>query len=136
MLHLDLTHERRRITAPILILPVVAGLGFDGIAGTALIDTGSTTSGVRASIATKLDLPRRGKRPMSGVGGEIQLERVILRFALPRTGAVPTFPFVFGDISGMSLLDSFSFDALIGMDILSQCDLKIFRTGVATLSYG
>lgn len=104
--------------------------------GRALVDTGSTTSGVRASIARRLDLPRRGKRPMGGVGGEVQLERIIIRIAFPPMADPPSFPFAFDDILGMELFDSFSFDVLLGMDIIGNCDLHVLKAGTATLDYG
>lgn len=73
---------------------------------------------------------------MGGVGGEVQLERIIIRIALPAMEDAPSFPFVFDDVIGMELFDSFSFDALLGMDILGKCDLHVLRSGVATLAYG
>ena len=62
---------------------------------------------------------------MGGVGGDLQVERYVFRLGLIGEGA----PFVFDDIIGFELRDSFAFDVLIGMDVLRQCDLSLGRDG-------
>lgn len=39
-------------------------------------------------------------------------------------------------INAHALRDGFSYPLLIGMDILSQCDLTMTRDGACTLSFG
>lgn len=48
----------------------------------------------------------------------------------------PAFPFVFDEVTGFELANSFTFEALLGMDILSQCDLSMgpVRTTVRCVS--
>ncbi|MGZ8305798.1 MAG: aspartyl protease family protein [Allosphingosinicella sp.] len=65
---------------------------------TALLDTGSTTSGVKREIASRLKLPELGKRPLGSAHGEAQVERFLFRIGFKIEG-VP-LPFVFGEISG------------------------------------
>ena len=112
-----------------LLLGPSAGGPVDNREGTALVDTGSTTSGIRTSLARALQLQPRGKRPMSGIGGEQQIERYIFRIGLLGSG----LPYIFDDLIGFELRESFAFDALIGMDLLRQCDMTIGRDGRVVL---
>jgi hypothetical protein len=48
----------------------------------------------------------------------------------------PSLPFIFDDVFGFSLVGSQHFDALIGMDILSQCEFSLDRQGMCRLSFG
>lgn len=93
-------------------------------------------TGVKGSVAEKLGLVGRGKRPIGGIGGEEQAERYLFRIALFGDGASPTLPFAFDDVLGFELRDSFSFDVLLGMDILRQCDFELLRSGRGTLTVG
>jgi len=71
--------EDRRILLPIFILAPrpVDDLTYE--AGTALLDTGSTTSGVARALAVKLRLPHLGKRVLGSVHGEAQVDRYLFR---------------------------------------------------------
>ncbi|MEO5640252.1 MAG: hypothetical protein ABIQ98_00620 [Sphingomicrobium sp.] len=107
-----------------------------GIEGRALIDTGSTTTGVSARIARALELPKRGKRPIGSIQGEGQAERFQFRVGFKIPATEPAFPFVFDELIGFELIDSFALEALIGMDVLRQCDLSIRRGGASVLAFG
>lgn len=132
-------HDGRRIVVPVTIYPPLTGAMFEGVAGAALIDTGSTTTGVKASVAQQLGLRSIGKRLVSTVGGEKQIDRYIFRIGLDGGAAnndAPTFPYIFEDVDGFELLESFSFDALLGMDILRQCELLIAPGNRCRLTFG
>ncbi|OYY70638.1 MAG: hypothetical protein B7Y47_08905 [Sphingomonas sp. 28-63-12] len=121
-------HDGSRLVVPVTVYPPLTGTTFEGVAGNALIDTGSTTTGVTGRIAEELGLQSIGKRLVSTVGGERQIDRYIFRIGLDGRAAdndAPTFPYIFEDVVGFELLDSFSFDVLLGMDILRQCELLI-----------
>ena len=120
-------HDGRRIVLPVLILRPDPSTDLSGFTAQALLDTGSTTSGITPQVAAFLDLSKRGKRPLGSAQGEGQAERYLFRVAIPIPGDAPAFPFVFDDVSGFELASSFSLDVLIGMDILKQCDLSINR---------
>ena len=109
-----------------------------GVDGTALVDTGSTISGVPGRVIEQLRLDRLGKRPLGSAQGEGQAERCGFRLGLFATDAetAPGFPFVFDAVVGFELADSFAYDALIGMDILRQCDLQMDRSGRCRLLFG
>jgi predicted aspartyl protease len=132
-------HDGTRLIVPVIVYPPLTGTTFEGVEGRALIDTGSTTTGVTVRIARQLGLQSIGKRPASTVGGERQIDRYIFRVGLNgRTGDddVPTFPYVFEEVVGLELLDSFSFDVLLGMDILRQCELLIAPGNRCRLTFG
>lgn len=104
----------------------------------ALVDTGSTISGVPGKLIDALGLKRLGKRPLGSAQGEGQAERLPFRLGLFTNAQAnqPTFPFVFEPIVGFELANSFTFEALIGMDILGQCDLTMARSGHCSLRFG
>jgi len=140
MSHLECSNDRRRITLPILILKPEPVTDFDGFRATALLDTGATTSGITPRVVDALRLVGYGKRPIGSAQGDGQAERYLFRIGLYPTSAIddgrPGFPFTFEAIMGFGLTESFRLDALLGMDILSQCDFRMDRSGRAILSFG
>ncbi|MFL6844848.1 MAG: hypothetical protein ACJ8ER_08215 [Allosphingosinicella sp.] len=54
----------------------------------------------------------------------------------PDMGERPSFPFVFDEVIGIELTDLFDFNALVGMDVLAQCDFSMERAGGCRLSFG
>ena len=129
-------HDGRRILLPVIILAPEPFTHLAGHEGQALLDTGSTTSGVTPRVAQALRLRKRGKRPLGSAQGEGQAERYLFRVGLPIPSDGPAFPFLFEDVSGFELADSFQFEALIGMDILRQCDFAMDRPGRCSLRFG
>jgi predicted aspartyl protease len=107
-----------------------------GFEATALVDTGSTTTGITPRVAARLGLAQRGKRPIGSIQGEGQAERYIFRVALTLLEAAPSFPYVFDDVEGFELREGFQPDALLGMDLLKQCDFTMDRFGRCRLSFG
>lgn len=104
-----------------------------------MIDTGSSVSGITSAIAASLGLTGLGKRPLKSAQGEGQIERFAFRVGLrdpKHSDTLPAFPFVFDEVIGIDLRAAFEFQALIGMDILSQCDLNLSRTGRCRLEFG
>jgi Aspartyl protease len=132
-------HDGKKLVVPVLVYPPLTGTTFEGITGKALIDTGSTTTGVTGAIAKQLGLRSIGKRLISTVGGEKHIDRFIFKVGLDGRAAEegpPTFPYVFEEVVGFELLDSFSFDVLLGMDILRQCELLIGAGNRCRLTFG
>jgi len=131
--------EPRRILLPCLILAPFPVVDLSGVEARALIDTGSSVSGISESITGQLNLSRLGKRPLKSAQGEGQVERYAFRLGVQPTGIATEqigFPYVFEEVIGIELTNAFEFDALIGMDILGQCDLTTMRTGRCMLSFG
>ena len=105
--------------------------------GNALVDTGSTTSGITPRVANSLGLSGIGKRPIGSAQGEGQAERFLFRIGLMpdhRAEDPPSFPFIFDEL--IELTNAFQFQALIGMDILAQCDFASDRDGRCSLRFG
>jgi hypothetical protein len=129
-------HDGRRLILPVIILAPEPSTDLTGVDALALVDTGSTTSGVTPRIARSLRLSPRGKRPLGSAQGEGQAERYLFRVGIEPPSDAPIFPYVFEGVSGFELSDSFQFDALIGMDILRHCDLELRRDGYCRLCFG
>ena len=104
----------------------------------ALIDTGSSISGIAARLSDLLSLTGLGKRPLKSAQGEGQVERYAFRLGIPpsESGGEPTFPFVFDEVIGIELTNAFEFTALIGMDLLGQCDFSTDRAARCRLGFG
>jgi predicted aspartyl protease len=137
-IRIEWRHDRRRIILPVLVLRPTPSRDLSGYEARALLDTGATTSGITPRVARNLDLPPRGKRPLGSARGEEQAERYLFRIGLmtvPRGGA-PSFPFLFDDVVGFELRDNFHLDMLLGMDVLSQCDFSMDRSGICLLTAG
>jgi len=131
--------ESRRIRLPIVILQAHPLTEVHGLTATALLDTGATLSGVAYRIAAALGLPGRGKIPISSVHGVRQVERFEFRVGLTpdySPPSTPRFPFVLDQVIGLGLSDAFEFDALLGMDVLGQCDFAMNRRGACRLVFG
>jgi predicted aspartyl protease len=130
--------DRRRLLIPVAILAPAPANDLTSVAARALVDTGSTTTGITKRVAEQLGLVGRGKRPLSSAQGEGQAERYLFRIGLMPIGEeeVPAFPYIFDEVIGFELTNSFQFDALLGMDILSQCDLELYRDGRCRLRFG
>lgn len=127
--------EQHRLLLPILVLAPFPVTNLTGAEANALVDTGSSVSGVSSSLAASLGLVGLGKPPLKSAQGEGQVERYAFRIGL-RPGPDSPYPFVFEEVIGIELTDAFEFNALLGMDILSQCDLSIDRSGRCTLAFG
>lgn len=135
MLAIEWRREPRRVLLPCLILAPFPVTDLTGVEARALVDTGSSVSGVTGHLAEGIGLVGLGKRPLKSAQGEGQVERFAFRLGLSPDGE-RGFPFVFDEVIGIELTNAFEFNALIGMDILSQCDLTIERTGQCRLRFG
>jgi hypothetical protein len=133
------TREERRILLPVLVLAPYPVTDLTGVKARALLDTGSSVSGVAVRVAERLGLSGLGKRPLTSAHGEGQVERYAFRIGLqpsPASSEIPAFPFIFDEVIGIDLGNAFEFDALIGMDILRRCDFEMRRDGYCRLQFG
>lgn len=130
--------EPRRVILPVLILAPYPITDLSGVAAKALLDTGSSVSGVARRVAESLGLVRLGKRPLTSAQGQGQVERYAFRVGVrpDRGSPSPVFPFVFDEVIGIELTNALEFDALVGMDLLSQCDFAMTRDGSCSLRFG
>jgi len=131
--------EARRILLPVTILAPIPVTDLTGVKARALLDTGSSVSGVASRTVSKLSLSRLGKRPLMSAQGEGQVERLAFRMGFQPDAKpfdAPAFPFIFDEVIGIELTNAFEFDALLGMDILKRCSFEMRRDGYCRLEFG
>lgn len=136
---IDWRREPRRVLLPVVVLAPYPATNLIGLEAKALVDTGSSVSGVAQRLAKQLELRPLGKRPLTSAQGEGQVERYGFRIGFRPNSAAPSepsFPLVFEEVIGIELTNAFEFDALLGMDILGQCDFEMRRDGSCQLRFG
>ncbi len=104
------------------------------IPASALLDTGATSSGIGPQVIQKLGLMSYEKRPLS-----VATELRMVDYFLFRVGFLdlelqdnnnPTqIPFVFAETDGFGWSEPRSFEVILGMDVLKQCDFHLDRNG-------
>jgi hypothetical protein len=103
----------------------------------ALLDTGATSSGIGPNIISKLSLRSHQKKPLS-----VATEMRMVDYYLFRVGFLDfatgsnAHPYVFAETDGFSWMEQKSFDLILGMDVLNQCDLSVKRNGHWELVFG
>lgn len=135
-------HDHRRLVLPISIFPSSTATNPHECALIAgLLDTGATGTGIRQDVVSRLSLEKRGRRRVFTANGDILADEHLIRVGF-YPGVFSDYPF---DINTMlpfvlqkellahSLHPNFSFEMIIGMDIIAQADLSLTRNGDATL---
>lgn len=134
-------HSGHRLVLPVAVLPSAAADNAQAIKVVdALIDTGATGTGLRPDIAAALHVPGRGKRRVVTANGDMLVPeyRVRIGFYCGQFENEPVAqgsPYVleFG-LLVHALREHFTYAMLIGMDVLSRCDLHLRRNGLAALT--
>ncbi len=109
----------------------------DAVEATGLVDTGATRTAVSSRLAEQLGLVPHGKTMVLSARGKNahSLFSFRLGFRPPPSADRPTFPWMLeGSILGIDWTDQARFEVLIGMDVISQCDLLIRRSGSFSLT--
>lgn len=136
-------HSGQRLILPVAVLPSVVAANHQQMhVVEALIDTGATGTGLRSDIADILAIPGRGKRRVMTANGDILVAEFRIRLGFfpgnyqAEAEAEPaTLPYVLElGILAHALRAGFSYPLLLGMDVLSQCDLDLRRDGAARLT--
>lgn len=77
------------------------------------------------------------KRPLMVATEERLVEFHIFRIGfVPDSAAPNSLPFVFADIEGFAMRASHGFEVILGMNVLSQCDLIINRDHAWSVTFG
>ena len=136
-------HSGQRLVIPVAVFPsAIADNANQMEVVEALIDTGATGTGLRPDIAKRLSIPGRGRRRVMTANGDILVPEYRIRlgfypgsFDAEALAPPSQMPHVleFG-LLVHALRDHFSYAMLIGMDVLSQCDLILRRDGTAILA--
>jgi hypothetical protein len=131
--------EQRRIILPVAVLGSRNPSDLTFFEFKALLDTGATSSGIGPSVIEKPSLRSHQKKPLL-VATELRMADYFLfriGFLTPsNTDMTPAIPYVFTDTEGFSWKDQKEFDLILGMDVLSQCDFTLSRTGQWQLNFG
>jgi hypothetical protein len=134
-------HTSHRLILPVAVLPSAAAENAHAIEVVdALIDTGATGTGLRPDIAATLGVLGRGKRRVVTANGDMLVPEYRIRIGfycgtfegLPRAEGSP-YVLEFG-LLVHALRDHFAYPMLIGMDVLSSCDLHLRRDQSVVLS--
>lgn len=138
MPHIEWSHDGKRLALPVSILPSLseqAPQSVDLVWG--IIDTGATATGIRKDVADRLGMLKRGRRRVFTANGDMIANEHLFRvgFYPGEFGERPEapqsiLPHVLPDeVLGYALHPNFSVSTIIGMDILSMCDLSLNRNG-------
>ncbi len=106
---------------------------------TALLDTGATSSGIGPGVVNELALRSHQKKPLSVATEMRMVDYYLFRvgFHLSKANeSSSSLPFVFAETDGFSWNEPKRFDVILGMDVLSQCDFSLNRTGDWELAFG
>ncbi len=133
-------HDGRRIILPIAVLRSDNPADLTHIRAVALLDTGATSSAIVPRVVAELGLAPYAKRPLMVATEEWLVDYFLFRIGLfpnPDDGSDSTaLPFVFAETDGFRMRDSNVFEAILGMDVISQCDLRVSRNGTWKLNFG
>ena len=106
-----------------------------------LIDTGATRSGIRSDIARRLGLRSESQRRIETANGPLFAREYLVRFGLfagdfggGEADQNNQYPIVLDrHFFTFELAAGFTYPVLIGMDVISQCDLHVLRDGTAQI---
>ncbi|MES2754850.1 MAG: hypothetical protein V4659_09315 [Pseudomonadota bacterium] len=101
-----------------------------------MIDTGATVSGIGPRVVEALGLVSHGKNRLGSATEERLVDYYLFRLGLTTSVTdAPQWPFVFDRIDGFSWTRDTEFDVIMGMDVLTQCELRLVRDN-CTLAFG
>lgn len=132
-------HDGRRLLLPILISKLGPFEDFDPMPAIALIDTGATRSGVCQPIVQRLSLDQIGSTMLQAATDDRPVPIYFCWMAVAcdedasGDDAPSSRPVFFEAHKPLGFRASKSFDAVLGMDVLGQCDLHLERSGFCTL---
>lgn len=130
-------HDGRRVLVPVAVLGADNPADLTHVKGTALLDTGATASALTPRFVEKLGLISTGKRPIMVATEQRLVDFFVFRIGL-FAGSLEQarWPHVFAETEGFQVRQSHNFDVLLGMDVITQCDLVIDRFAKWRLTFG
>jgi hypothetical protein len=144
MRELSFRLRRNRYLFPVAILRPDSPTDLTSFAATALLDTGATVTGVGPRVIDTLGLESYGKKRLRSATDEVFVDYFLFRIGLfttdqtvdPPTDRAAILPFVIDEFDGFSWRRQADFDVIIGMDVLSRCDVSLDRGGKGRIAFG
>lgn len=143
MRELEFRRRNSRYLFPVAILRPSYSGDITAFSATALLDTGATVSGVGPRIVAALGLESHGKKRLRSATEERFVAYYLFRVGFYTTEQVAEpersaqeLPYIFEDADGFSWMGSADFDVIIGIDVLSQCEMDFERSGRCRLRFG
>jgi hypothetical protein len=97
---------------------------------TGLLDTGATTSWISPKVIRDLGLAELMKERVSFAMSQETASVYLFRLGLLTPDSPqPKLPYVFAETRGFRLRQRDDFDVILGMDILSQADFTMSKSG-------
>lgn len=135
--------KRARFVLPIAVLRPGDFSDMELFTAGALLDTGATVSGIGPQLVQRMTLRRYGKNRLGSVTEEAFADYYLFRIGLfdddqiaSRQAGPGDLPFVFDEIDGFSWSRATDLDLIVGMNVLSQCDVHLDRYGLCRVQFG
>lgn len=135
--------EGRRYRLPIAVLRPGSVIDLTSFAAIALVDTGATTSGIGPRVIEDLGLHSYGKKLLRSASDEVFVSYFLFRIGFYSDEQIASpappaddLPFTFEETDGFSWRRPADFDVILGMDVLSQCDVSMDRAGRCRIRFG
>ena len=130
-------HDGRKILLPVAVLRSDIPTDLTFVRGTALLDTGATTSAIAPNIIQELGLQPFEKRHLLVATEDRMVDYYFFRIGFfVGSRKMPALPYVLTEAEGFGMRAAASFDVILGMDALRQCDFQMDRTGHWRLEFG
>jgi hypothetical protein len=143
MRSLDLTLNRHRYLFPLAVLRPGNPTDLTIFSAIGLLDTGATVSGIGPRAIESLGLTSYGKSRLRSATDEAFVSYFVFRLGFYTSAqrdaaghGAEELPFVFDDLDGFSWMRDADFDVIVGMDVLSRCDMTFSRNGRGSISFG
>lgn len=134
---------KRRYLLPVAALRPGNQSDLTFITATALLDTGATVSGIGPRIIDQLTLKTSGKNRLGSATEEAFVDYYLFRLGLFSSEqryldhlGPGDLPFIFEEIDGFSWRRQTDFDVILGMDVLSRCEVHLDRSGICRIQFG
>jgi Aspartyl protease len=128
-------HDGRQVQLSLAVLASDNPTDLTFTKAQALLDTGSTVSGLGPRVIDKLGLDSYGKRLL---GSATELRMVNYYFFRIGLFGIESgdLPYIFAELDGFGWPEHKGFDVILGMDVLSQCEFSMRRNGQWQLTFG
>ena len=143
MRELRIRRRGSRYLLPVAILKPDTPFDLTSVTATALLDTGATVSGIGPRVIADLKLESYGKNRLRSATDKMFVDYYLFRVGLFTTEQMSlapsgdaSLPFILEEVDGFSWRQPADFDVILGMDVISRCDVALDRSGFCSISFG